>query len=109
MWVFILSAVFALVLWLSGTYDKYPELAVPLFLIYLTAAAPAMQGKSDFERKWNQLEKLRMKVVKAKNEDEQVRIEEEREKLESYNIPLTVGHLNAFRAELDNRTSDLET
>jgi hypothetical protein len=106
LWFLISQAVFVLLLWAIGTYDKYPELAVPLFFIYTAAIAPLLQG-TDFERKWKQLEKRRMKAVKADNLEEQVRIEEEREKLELYNIPLTLGHLNTFRVELDKRFVDL--
>jgi hypothetical protein len=50
---------------------------MPLFFIYAAVISPAF-WLSDFERKWNQLEKRRMKAVKADNLDEQCKIEEER-------------------------------
>jgi hypothetical protein len=56
-----------------GTNDKYPELAVPLFFIYTASMAPLLRG-TDFERKWKQLEKQRMKAVKADDLEEQVRM-----------------------------------
>jgi hypothetical protein len=103
LWFFILQAGFALILWQMGTSDKYPELALPLFLIYMAVTGPIFLQNVNFKRKWNQLEKRRVKAVKADNFDEATSIEEEREKLELYNIPLTLGHLNTFRAELDKR------
>ena len=99
---FFTTAAFLFVMWIGGTYDKYPELLLPLFFIYVATISPAFTV-SDFERKWNQLEKRRMKAVKANNLDEECKIEEERTKLELYNIPLTLGHLDTFRKELDER------
>jgi hypothetical protein len=56
-----------------------------------------------------------MKAVKANpytgnpiTLEEEVKIEEEREKLELYNIPVTLGHLNTFRGELDKRLTAVE-
>ena len=96
------TGAFLFLLWITEAYGKYPELVLPLFFIYAAVISPAF-WLSDFERKWNQLEKRRMKAVKANNLDEECKIEEERTKLELYNIPLTLGHLDTFRKELDQR------
>ena len=68
LWFFIVQAVFVVILWEMGTSDKYPELAAPLLLIYMAVTGPIFLQNVEFKRKWNQLEKRRLKAVKDRRE-----------------------------------------
>lgn len=102
-------AVFAFVLWSFGAYDKYSELAGPLFFLYIAAISPLYwTGKEDYERRWKELDKRRRKAMKpGEVTKEELKIGEEMDKLAYYNTPLTVGHLNEFRDELNGRLDSL--
>ena len=98
--------------WLSGAWDKYPELAVPLMLIYIAAVAPSIakeQRSSDFKSKWKRLEKRRLALARASGDpsDEEIKIEDEMRELEAYNTPLTLGHLRAELSRIKNSSNHL--
>lgn len=92
--------VFGFVLWIAGTYDKYPEIAVPLFLLYFSYVAGGYFRNARFQNKWKE---LRKKLVKTDDSEEAAKIEEDMERLENYNTPLTVGHLYRFKAEFEDK------
>ncbi len=43
LWVLSSLIIVPVLMWQQGTYEKYPELAIPLFLIWLAAMAPASE------------------------------------------------------------------
>ena len=47
-------------MWYQGTYEKYPELAMPLFFIWLAVLAPSL-NIPDWHWKWKRLERFREK------------------------------------------------
>lgn len=107
----IALAFFAVVFWISGAYDKYFELASPLFLIYMAAIGPTFwTGEQVYKRQWNELDKRRRKAMKPGEVTEQeLKIGEEMERLTAFNTTLTVGHLNRFKEELDQRLDELSS
>ena len=107
MWNLILVIGFVFSCWISGMYDKYPELLLPVFLVLVAALSPLSQG-FDFQNKWKQLEKRQIRASKANDLDETIRVGEEMKKLEACNTPLTLDHMNTLRRDLDNHWAQVD-
>ena len=91
-------------LWLSGAYQKYPELSFPLYLIWFAAITPTIfpsiypTDDDIFQKRLRHLDKQRLKLVKKGNvtaeekelEDQISKLFEERDRRQ----PVTLGYLN---------------
>ena len=107
MWNLTLVIGFVFSCWISGMYDKYPELLFPVFLVFVAALSPLSHG-FEFQSKWKQLEKRQIRASKADDLDETIRVGEEMKKLEACNTPLTLDHMNILRTDLDNHWAQMD-
>jgi hypothetical protein len=105
---------------LSPSKERTASLASrPVLSSLVSAIAPTFcTGKEDYERRWKELNK-KLRGLNSKSgatEDEQYKINEEviktgdeMDRLTAFNTTLTVGHLNRFKEELDQRLDELLT
>jgi len=88
-------------MWYQGAYEKYPELAMPLFFIWLAVIAPAIEIP-DWHWKWKRLERYRNFAIKRDNNDLLIKIHEELEWVHEWNTPVTVGSLKSLLGKYEN-------
>lgn len=101
LWNSLLFMVFPFLMWYQGTYEKYPELAMPLLIIWLAILAPYI-SIPDWHWKWKRLERFRNFAIKVDDNDLLIKIDEELEWVRDWNTPSTVGSLKSLLGNYDN-------
>ena len=101
----IIAASFYYVMWQVGSFDKYPEIAIPLFIIAIALFHHQTQKKAKWQREYDRLDKLNDAVLKfiqrsgeVPNEDQLKEADElldiirdEKLRLLDFNTPATIG------------------
>ena len=95
LWNLVLLMMLPFVMWLVGTIEKYPELAVPLFFIWMAVVAPALVIP-DWHWHWKKLEKWRKTALKRDDGKLLEEIDEEMEMLKEWHMPATVGAVKSL-------------
>lgn len=95
LWVLGSLMIVPALMWQQGTYEKYPELAIPLFLIWLAAIAPVLEIP-EWHWKWKRLERYRNFAIKVDDNDLLIKIDEELEWVNDWNTPTTVGSIKSL-------------
>ena len=101
LWNLFLLAPVPFSLWYQGTYEKYPELAMPLFFIWLAVIAPHLDIP-DWHWKWKRLERYRNFAIKVDDNDLLIKIDEELEWVRDWNTPATVGSIKSLLGKYNN-------
>jgi len=91
-------------MWYQGTYEKYPELAMPLFFIWLAILAPSLDTP-DWHWKWKRLERYRSFAIKKDDKDLLIKIDDELQWVHDWNTPATVGSIKSLLGKFENTTS----
>ena len=95
LWVLSSLIIVPVLMWQQGTYEKYPELAIPLFLIWLAAMAPALEIP-EWHWKWKRLERYRNFALRVDDNDLLIKIDEELEWVKDWNTSATVGSIKSL-------------
>ena len=102
LWVLGSLMIVPVLMWQQGTYEKYPELAIPLFLIWLAAIAPTLEIPA-WQWKWKRLERYRNFAIKVDDNDLLIKIDEELEWVNDWNTPATVGSIKSLLGKYEER------
>jgi hypothetical protein len=100
LWNLFLVAPVPVSMWYLGTYEKYPELAMPLFFIWLAVISPFLDIP-DWHWKWKRLERYRNFAIKVDDNDLLIKIDEELEWVNDWNTPTTVGSIKSLLGKYD--------
>lgn len=93
-------------MWVSGTIEKSPELSTPLYVLWMAVQSSLWdQREVTFRARWRKLERERQRAIKTGDNEREVKIEEEMQRLADYATPVTVGHLKELLSDLKKRTS----
>jgi hypothetical protein len=103
LWNLIFLMGIPFVMWQQGTYEKYPELALPLFLMWLGVIGPGLEIP-DWHWKWKRLERYRSFAIKRDDNDLLIKIDEELQWVHDWNTPATVGSIKSLLGKYENTT-----
>jgi hypothetical protein len=118
LWSCVLFLIVPAWMWYFGTFLKYPELALPIMLIWFAVIAPAAHIP-EWHGKWRQLERYKTLAYKRNDMKLLEKIDEQIQWVRDWNTPATLGAMKMLvgkypqnderrMAEIEKRVAELK-